>query len=815
MVDQTINDAAERVERLPVTDVFDWRRLRSYAIRVLSLALGLYLLVGAAYCVWFRSSAQEFAYRFNNIAGIWCERNILLANTIWPRQAHLELVGFPDTGDLRVGRDVQPPPLRVRAWKWVISDRHAPEGWRPLQWSDLTPDVLGAPVPAIHLPADWHAPTLDQIELRLDKPENQKMLDADTVLALRDVFAQLDERAGSARMGRRLRKLHIPEKVTVYYRGDTIRSEQTLKKQAGNEYAGVLSDLKESVRFTVNGEDYYTPYKKITLVPPPTLVVLTRDEEQPAYLWQRPPVGADLKFLKGKKQEFIDVPVSLSGMASHIDVPVGTNVVLKGKTDKELRPQPDGIHMRPREGTSLPPTIIQQADDLQSFEVRFNNVKTAIEFEFDFIDTDNVHGRRAIIIKPLEDAPPDIDAQVEVIRKTNDGYMVTPVAHVPFSGKVRDDHGLETLEYASTVQSLDAQGLHASPVVSLLQFSPAGSDILAAPVYLSWVNRLMKRIAEDTDRPPERAGLTTFARRMRESAAQDVPAAGWEELLHKKPERVLLRDHSIDPDEEFFDVEKLRLKVTDDRQPQTRYRMRLWLIASDNNIETGPGISESKERFTFVVVSENELLTEIAKEEEGLHLKLEKTVNDLKDARAKLDQVSQELPGLRPGNKQEFSPMALRLEEVIETLTKGWDITREVYIDYRRILKEEQVNRVHPKIIEKVELSICEPLDGAINQEFVRSDESLRAFHKTLEALKADKPAETLAKQQLDQLIDRLTRVLDAMGDITTINKLIEQLVELERQERKASERFGKLVAEFQEKLLNDALGSPSTPDRK
>src|SRR5438132_8213754 len=101
---------------------------------------------------------------------------------------------------------------------------------------------------------------------------------AETVAAARRTLTDLDALVEQPAMARRLRKLVVPDLVTVYYKGDTMRSEQTLKKEAANEYAGVLSDLKESVRFTVNGEDYYTPYKKITVVPPPSLVALLADE---------------------------------------------------------------------------------------------------------------------------------------------------------------------------------------------------------------------------------------------------------------------------------------------------------------------------------------------------------------------------------------------------------------------------------------------------------------------------------------------------------------------------------------------------------
>ena len=55
---------------------------------------------------------------------------MLLRNTPWPRRAHLEVVTFPDSGELRVGKDAPPPKVRVKAYRWVIADRSAVFGWR-------------------------------------------------------------------------------------------------------------------------------------------------------------------------------------------------------------------------------------------------------------------------------------------------------------------------------------------------------------------------------------------------------------------------------------------------------------------------------------------------------------------------------------------------------------------------------------------------------------------------------------------------------------------------------------------------------------
>jgi hypothetical protein len=838
MIDRTIREAADCVDRLPLKEVFDWRRLYTKGAVLGVFAFGLYLLAGAAYLAYWRASPREYAAGFNGVAGIWFERNILLRDTIWPRRAYLELIGFPEKGELKIGRDASPPTLRVRALKWVVEDHRTPEGWRALRWADLSSHRLGFKhVPG--LPADWQQYTVDQVELALDKPETQTTLDADALLGFRNFLSRLDERASAPGMARILRKLEIPKAVTVYYQGATVKSEQTLKRQADYLYSGVLSDLRESVHFTARGEDYYTPYKYITLVPPPGLAALTVNQEVPAYLYHRPPAGGNAADLKGKKQIFRDVAVSLSGSTSRIDVPAGTSVLLKGKADKPLDAA-RGVVLRAQEGQSGITAPVTRIDEF-SFEIRFDRLMTPLDFFFDLTDTDGVTGMRHMVIKPTEDLPPELDVQVEVMRKTNEGYLVTPVAHVPFSGKVRDDHGLDRIEYVYTLQQLDSQSaVLAGPIVSGFQFTPRGigGDLLG-PAYLAWLGKLTQTFSNQSTRGPESVPLATFERRLKEKAADDVPSAEFLARLTRKPVRelprdrplntqeefldhALLREHTLDPDEEFFDVEKLGLKVTDERQIQPRHRMRLSVDAVDNNIETGPGKTPNRDRFVFLIVSENELLSEIAKEEESLHLKLEETVNKLKDARAKLEQIRRDLPTLA---RNEYSPIALRAEEIADVQVKGWDVSREIYVDYRRIGKELRANRVTPKMIERVE-QIADALDGAINQEFPRSDESMRACHDQLEERrKAQGPltppdrakdAESMrvAKAQMDALIDRLNKILDAMGDITTLNKLIAQLAEIEKQEHQAHQKFKEAYDRLQDTLLQ-GLGEPSKPPVK
>jgi hypothetical protein len=543
---------------------------------------------------------------------------------------------------------------------------------------------------------------------------------------------------------------------------------------------------------------------------------MVRDEFQPAYLYHRVPPDATAKDLRGQKQIFRDLPVSLGGSASRIDVPAGTRLVIRATTDKPLR-QPGvritGPTMAELAAAHAKLSAEARAQEIarlialretgpKAFEITCPDVNRPLDVTVEFTDLDGVVGQRQLVIKPIDDLPPEVDVQVEVIRKTGQGYLITPLARIPFSGKVRDDHGLDAVEYAYTVAPVAGPGSAGpGPAVSTLQFLPGSpAQNLLGVAYLAWAAKVLKAAAEE--KPPTRQMVASFARRLKETA-DDSPLSVVRLRFERKPQTTMLRDHSLDPNDGWFDVEALRLRSSDDRQLQAHYRLRLWLTATDNNIETGPGVGVSKERFTFLVVSENELIVEIAKEEEALHLKLEDTVNRLREGRNKLDQIVQELPRLKA---DEFSPMARRAEEVGETVVRAGDVTREVHTDYRRILKELEYNQVQRGIISRVRNNICEPLEAVIGREFVDADERLRELQKSLEERKTEPKQTTQAREALDRLIDRLARVLDAMGDVTTINNLIAQLVEIEKSERKELERLKAVKEELQGRILNDAF---------
>jgi hypothetical protein len=859
------------------------------------------------------------------------------------------VIRFQDTsehpGEMRVGRDEQRPDVLVRAVKWVCVDRAAPDGWRPLSWNDLAGllkggapavavpatwggwvidlDDLDPAVPAGVLPADWqgktsgvlrkelaqpaaraavdragagaaverlfdwHTWTIDRIELQLERKEVRDALRADgheaAYDALVNMLTELATLADTPRMSRKLRQLVIPRSISVNYRGKTTKSTNSHDVQEDQKYTISLADLKESVRFTVQGEDYYTPALAITLVPPPSISHLAVTKEEPAYLYYR--LQGDQAPLKGKRQQFRDVPVSITGESSSVQVPLGTSVVLTARTDRELR---GGVRLaaptrREEPGSITPASEVRLQEDARTFVVSFPAVARTIEFDFEFHDRDNVKGHRRILVKPLDDRPPEVlDIEMAVgLRKPKlqgdasksspglvaDGFLVTPKALIPFKGTIRDDFGLTGAAWAYEVESVEFELIgnpraakdkgpslvlggnsavrRANYVVGGLQFLSAGpGPDWFTPAGWAWVGQLVKvDLALAAKRQPPEQGsvaLERFQKRMEDRATEELPLnALLERLSGPPPQPSPFREHSL-KDEDGFDFNKHLAKLQSkdpQKEAQLHYQVRLAITATDNNVETGPGVGRSKVPLNFLIVSENELLAQILFEEDSLRERLEKAVDNLKKHKIILDEQVAKLEDART----DLGLVGLRAEEVRKSVLDGASTAREVFADYSRILRELEVNRVSPEKIARVDTQICKPLQDLVHPtrgEFALTDEMVlnlaqgleqdaarqkaaedekRLDKKLQDELTANRAGHNKAAQQsrdsLATLIDRLEAVLQAMDQELVLGKVVEILVEIERAERQSAERIDRYHNELNQELIRGLEGDLQTPN--
>jgi hypothetical protein len=886
MVQETIHEAAQRVEELKIGEVFDWERLTRRGVVVGLLIFGGYLLAGCGFSTVNAVQGHGFTYagfsQFHEVAQIWFERNILLQNVIWPRQAHLEYLESPANGEYRIGRGDRGPTIRVRALKYVIAGaptkkavegyrawldsrgvsgeeqeglvsafkQKPAEGWRALSWFDLTPDLLGAPVPDVALPAEWKVRelraglTLDEIELNLDKAETHKTLAADTQASMRDVLERLEERGTDPALSRVLRKLTIPDEVLLIYKGNTTSSKTTMQKLADNEYTGQFGDLKETVNFYVEGLDYYTASHKVVVVDPPALETLLREEERPAYLYYRLRRDDNPEELSGKKQRFEPARVSLQGgEVSRIDVPTGSNVTLTATASKDLQSVALVPHKSQKVGTPITGTPPQMIDS-RTFQTRFEDIRFEQSFLFRFTDTDGVTGQRHVLIIPMEDAPPKVRelAPDEIVRKVQGGFMVTVSARIPFKGQIDDDHGLTDVRYAYTITHLESARLNrraALPVLGGTSAAPTAQGLLPGLVDLAIT---LKEAARQTERktedaPVERYALPRFKRALEdrpEDAVLHVEDIRAELALPKKePYRLLLRNFSIQPDEWTQpELDPLgsdlplwktnpSLKMTDPTRPQPRYQMQLWLEAVDTDLDSEKGpdgkpqphLKVSDEKFTFFIVSENELLTEIAKEEEKQYGELDSKYQSILEAQAQLVRVNLDLTSSSL-KVEELGPASVRCDQINEVLEKCQNATREVHVAYSRILREMKTNQVSQKFIEQVEKNIVDPLK-AVDRTYDDTRSSVTAFRQALDAkdtapperIEASRKTGTGAKEQMRVLTQALEKILASMQKMTDINALVKVLAEIEKNESEQYETIKKINDELEEKIFGNVSG--------
>ncbi len=744
MIDLTIREARERVATVPVNDVFNWKRLRNMAALAVAL-LAIVVVVGfTSFAVGNKSADPvRFGWKFAHTTGAFLERNLLIRNVPWPRRAHLELVNFP-ADDLRIGKDAPEPVVRAKAYRWVFADRTTTMGWRPLRWSDLNDTLLGGPVPTLPAKAFQTAsdgdlgtdPNLWEVDLiqavGVEDPEaRKKLMEAlqgpeyeATRNDLDRVFTKLEEQAAKPSMGRTLRKLDVPEKVALAYTGKSKSGEVTLGPQKNQEFASPISDLKESVSFVVRAEDFRTPAKTITLLPPPLFTSLTRTEYQPAYLHHTPPDFNYASFRGLPPQRMVDKGLSLTGDRSVFSVVAGTELVLTAKTDTDITAaylQPKvGVLPDARPGSSeLIPISIGEDQRTVSVEFKGNYrlaagrtfdhyyfdadghlvstpVSTQASIEFDLIveQADKVTAKRQIMIQIADDQPPVVELAAETIRKVGNVYYVTPRAKIPFNPEsyIRDDHGLSKVAYDFTYWSEDSDIGRALRVQILARSFLYSQGFANAPGAAATAYHAAK--FKDLDKGDQRQNGSAELRRYIDQRAalqfetRDTLLKNLDSPRDEAAATMITKIELKSPDVDFFDLKPLKL-LANVSEVQTRYRLDLNIVATDTNFSTGPKTGQNSEPIRLLIVSEGDLLAEINKEEETFATRFDEALVKLVAAKNRFGVVRSFY-----GIPDRIEDAKVKASDVSQEVGKARDIVQSVVREYRRIHRECIVNDV-------------------------------------------------------------------------------------------------------------------------
>ncbi|WP_439629519.1 hypothetical protein [Gemmata sp.] len=773
MIRRTVDEAREQVAKVPVNEVFNWRRLRVLAAVLVAWVGGLVAVAFAAHA----ASAGRFqpahaAWTGYHVASIIAERDLALMDTPWPRRALVELRSARDNapmGDagIRVARDGAPPRLRVKAYQWVVADRTSPNGWRPLMWADVTEALVGVPVPELPattaLPADPAARTVDAVlEDQTTRAAISTAMGGERYTELSAVFDKLEEIAARPSSGRTLRKLDKPTEVTFKYVGVQTAGDGELKSEGSDEYAGDVTGLTEDVLFTVRAEDFRTPERGITLVPPPSLMTLIKEEYQPAYLHYASPLVPDpadpakmvvggWKELAGLRQRVPDEKLSTTGDRTVFVVPVGSELVIHGLTEKPITgafalPKRgrvpggkvkvvDGKELRSDDPVPLPvetKLVTEKEGDAPaergSFSMAFkgaDRVTDVVEFDLDFVNADGIHLTKPwqILIQVTEDQAPVVEVVPEFIRKVGKEFWVTTRAKIPFNAEssIRDDSGLSKVAYtmtyepkdATTVRGLQFANFSKAAAVPAVAGEVAGLAV-AAGAYVFQVASDDANARKEASFPmgqfAGRGGLNDSLKRETlatiKSRLSD-PAAGVKPELVKRIElRTEARMGFTRPDGifekfgwqvsgDYFDVGALKALQVAPGDVQPRYELTLSVEATDANFDTGPRVGRS-EPITLLVVSEGDLLVKLGEDEERLGGKLDEVIKKLDGSKVKYEFVRSKAERQLP---DELEAVKVRSKDAWQDVLKARDTIQQVARDFRRLERECIYNVVNEKSI--------------------------------------------------------------------------------------------------------------------
>jgi hypothetical protein len=742
LVRNTVNEARERIDQVNVNSVFQWGKLTKKLIGIVGVSL-IGLVVAYGLHAW-SSGGLQFpvaSKKLADVAGIWTERNLLMFNTPWPRRAHLEIVDFDDDGhanELRVGKGAPiPPKISAKVYQWVVVDRGSYDGWRPMKMADL--DTFGVG-PHASLASPMPEATVDEFL----KGNN------DQTAALAE---KLDAAAADLANTRKLRKLVVPGSLAMTYNVISTRSrvELPLNLDSNGTFSNDITGLSESIKFSIAAEDYVSQRKTITVVAPPTLIELYRDEYQPAYLHHAAPIltkeeadaiaqqnvlaTSNPQFaLRGLRQARPNQAISITSDRSLFSVPLGTELVIVGKADKDLKK----IELKPVTPNVKPAFLsFPHNGNNASFSVTFDKdnpirqIEKPTEFQLVMTDLDNVVSTRSIAIQCIDDAPPSVDVIVDPIIRRQGGYLlVTPQALIPFlpDSKISDDIGLNSLRFEYKKEEDEATSLVVARALSAASLNVAGTTAqmnIGLPITLATHQKMFNDTFASTIPQQDSTGneklpglpfprfTENYGGIQRKNLATIKALLGKELVVDPNATSQLYKSLKLTETKiDGFDLDAYipTLYEKDKEKIQPRYKVELFVVAADTNVEltdkTGRILPTKTTRnldpIRLQIVAEADLLVEIAKDEDMLRLRLEDALKKANDAQRKLisestrmNGVSRDNANLTASDVNQIKNSQVLVTDLIQDVAKARDLLTTLRSECEKLFREMEYNRIN------------------------------------------------------------------------------------------------------------------------
>ena len=568
----------------------------------------------------------------------------------------------------------------------------------------------------------------------------------------------------------------VPERANLTYRSQSGGRTTVLCSKLDREFRCSITAVLEDLEFTVRGGDFVTRNTyTIQVVDPPRLEQINLACNYPSY------TGKQTKPENGKAPRDI---VAVRG--TQVALPSETEFLMKAQCNKSLA----------------------------STRIQFGN--------FEMVVDRAAEGVSAQLFERTEDGEPVGDTQLDLARVSkwfsSDGTLLTiPFVLSPQESEAAKDRIEEiTTSYGDPlVIAPDTQlRIFLEDTDEILTSEPARLLINGLPDTPPQVETKLRGIGTSITR---KASIPVIGRILDDYGIADlkfefqVNDEDWKYLpLEKPPEKldsdgIPIREFVLQRNEEEpyerFNVVPLDLSIGQ--------KLTVCVVATDGDDVNGPHQTRG-ERYSFKIVSEEELLSVLYQRELNLRRQFEqilsearKTQTDLILHRSKADERKRTLASGGEIDKETKAKMAeisaaitTCAERSLHQVRKNTNETASIELGFRDIREELVNNGLHtPQTLERLDDKIVKPLHSIGTDDYPAVDQAIGLFRLANERGQDPISAIDVSTEAIDVLIRHMEQVLLEMRKLETFQEALEQLKAIiEHQEalRKKAEKEGK-----------------------
>lgn len=254
-----------------------------------------------------------------------------------------------------------------------------------------------------------------------------------------------------------------------------------------------------------------------------------------------------------------------------------------------------------------------------------------------------------------------------------------------------------------------------------------------------------------------------------------------------EPREFKLQADDDDPTERF-EILKMDLSIGQ--------KLTLSIVAEDADRLNGPHVARSQ-KFTFKIVSNEELLSLLYQRELNLRKRFEQIISEVKQTRAdlilhrsKADDAAKLPADQKVKATEALTAVTASVIRSLHAIRKNSTETISVEESFQDIREELINNAVHtPQMLERIDEKIVNPLHALNTGDYPSVDESLGALKLILDDGRDPLPGLDESIAQIGVMLDQMDTILKEMQRLETFQEAIELLKSIIDQQQQLEER--------------------------